>query len=124
MNNPLTSTSINIDIYKTLSYNKVGKLESRKVRNLQKQERMMLMNAILREKNQITLPANIIKKMNLKKDTNMKIEVNEKGQIVMTPMAMVEKAYLEDLKEALEDVKKGNVSKAMSADELIEKLEL
>ena len=82
------------------------------------------MTTVLRSKNQITLPASIIKKMNLKKDANLKIEVNKEGQIIMTPITFVETALIADLKEAIKDIETGNVSKAMSADDLIKKLGL
>lgn len=82
------------------------------------------MIAVLRDKNQITLPKKIVQAMNLKKDSNLDVEVNEKGQIIITPVALVPNALIIDLKEGLNDVKTGNVSKAMSADNIIKKFGL
>ncbi|MCK5763186.1 MAG: AbrB/MazE/SpoVT family DNA-binding domain-containing protein [Clostridiales bacterium] len=82
------------------------------------------MLATLRAKNQITLPGEIIKKLKLKKDDNVDIEVNDSGQIIITPVAIIEKQFITDLKEALDDIEKGNVSEAMSAEEIIKKLGL
>lgn len=80
------------------------------------------MIAILRDKNQITLPKKIIQAINLKTNSNLDVTLNRKGQIIITPVALIEKALIDELKEALNDVKKGNVSKAMSADDIIKKL--
>jgi bifunctional DNA-binding transcriptional regulator/antitoxin component of YhaV-PrlF toxin-antitoxin module len=80
------------------------------------------MLATLRAKNQITLPIDIIKKLGIHKDDNIEITLNDKGQIILTPVVVVEKKFASDLKEALADVKKGKVSKEMSADEVLKKL--
>ncbi len=80
------------------------------------------MIATLRDKNQITLPKKIVQAINLKKDSNLDIELNKKGQIIITPVSLIENALIDELKEALNDVKAGNVSKAMSADDIIKKL--
>lgn len=100
----------------------VGKLEKRNNAIVRKVVNMML--ATLRAKNQITLPGEIIKKLKLKKDDNVDIEVNDSGQIIITPVAIIEKQFITDLKEALDDIEKGNVSEAMSAEEIIKKLGL
>jgi len=87
-------------------------------------KRRITMITALRDKNQITLPSKIVKETKLKKNSSLKIEVNSKGQIVITPVVLVEQFYINDLKDALDDVKNGNISKAMSANEIIKKLDL
>ena len=87
-------------------------------------ERSDYMLATLRDKNQVTIPNKIIQSINLKKDSYLDIELNDEGQIIITPVTMVESSLITELREALDDVKKGNISKAMSADDLINKLGL
>ncbi len=82
------------------------------------------MLATLRAKNQITLPTNIIKKLNLHKDDNIDIDITDSGQIILTPVSVVEKKFVDDIKEALNDVKNGKLSKAMTAEEMIKHLGL
>jgi antitoxin component of MazEF toxin-antitoxin module len=82
------------------------------------------MLATLRAKNQITLPSDIIKQLKLKEKSQIDINVNEKGQIILTPIEIVDKKLIDDLKESLNDIKNGNVSEAMTAEELIKKLGL
>ncbi|MBN4050930.1 AbrB/MazE/SpoVT family DNA-binding domain-containing protein [bacterium AH-315-G05] len=78
----------------------------------------------LRAKNQITLPTEVIKKLNLQKDDRVEVEINENGQIVLTPVMIVEKKMVDDIKEAFDDVENGRVSEAISAYEIIKKLGL
>jgi len=47
------------------------------------------MLAMLRSKNQITLPTEVIKKLNLQKNDSVEVEINENGQIVLTPVMLV-----------------------------------
>ena len=82
------------------------------------------MLATLRAKNQITLPSNIIKQLKLKEKAQIDININDKGQIVLTPIEVIDKKLIDDLKESLNDIKNGNVSEAMTAEELIKKLGL
>ncbi len=75
-------------------------------------------------KNQITLPVEVIKKLNLRKDDSIEVDVNENGQIILTPVMIAEKKIIADIKEAFDDVENGRVSDAMSAYEIIKKLGL
>ena len=47
------------------------------------------MLAMLRSKNQITLHIEVIKKLNLQKNDSVEVEINENGQIVLTPVMLV-----------------------------------
>ncbi|MCD5410563.1 MAG: AbrB/MazE/SpoVT family DNA-binding domain-containing protein [Clostridiales bacterium] len=44
---------------------------------------------MLRSKNQITLHIEVIKKLNLQKNDSVEVEINENGQIVLTPVMLV-----------------------------------
>jgi hypothetical protein len=52
----------------------------------------------------------------------LEVEINDNRQIVMTPVEILPKKVVEDLKEALDDLKKGRVSEIMTAEDMIEKL--
>ena len=82
------------------------------------------MLATLRAKNQITLPSDIIKQLKLHEKSQIDININDNGQIILTPIEIVDKKMIDDLKESLNDIKNGNVSEAMTAKELIDKLGL
>lgn len=82
------------------------------------------MLATLRAKNQITIPSDIIKQLNLKEKSQIDIKINDQGQIILTPIEIIEKKLIDDLKESLNDFKNGHVSEAMSAEEIIKKLGL
>ena len=82
------------------------------------------MLATLRAKNQITLPADIIKNLKLHEKDQLDITVNKNGQIILTPIQIVEKKFIEDIKESIEDVRAGRISDTMTAEELIKKLGL
>lgn len=78
----------------------------------------------LRAKNQITLPKPILDEAKISKDDKLDISINENGEIVLKPVKIVDRKFLQDLQEAFEDVKNGNISKATSANKIIEELSL
>ena len=55
----------------------------------------------LGSKNQLTIPANITKKMGLSEGSKLEVEMTEDGKIVITPVVTVEKKWLNDVGEAL-----------------------
>ena len=84
----------------------------------------------VREKAQITLPSKIRKALGIKEGDYLEAEV-EDNKIVLIPKILVDKAKAvtlskkgeKMLKEALEDVKKGNVKKLKNVQELIDDLQ-
>lgn len=77
----------------------------------------------LRNKNQLTIPADLTKKMGLHEGSKLEVEMTEDGKIIITPVVTVEKKWLDEVGKALEEVKKGDVSKAMDIEELFESLD-
>ena len=83
----------------------------------------------VREKAQITLPSKIRKALGIKEGDYLEAEV-EDNKIVLIPKILVDKAEAvtlskkgeKMLKEALEDVKKGNVKKFKNVEQLIDDL--
>ena len=83
----------------------------------------------VREKAQITLPSKIRNALDIKEGDDLEAEV-EDNKIVLIPKILVDKAEAvtlskkgeEMLKEALEDVKKGNVKEFKNVEELIDDL--
>ncbi len=76
----------------------------------------------LRDKNQLTLPKELVKKLNLKKDDTFQV-VLEDNKIVITPVSVVETKLLEDLKEAFEDIKQGKVQSHSTVEALFKDLD-
>lgn len=81
----------------------------------------------IKDKNQVTIPAEIVKKLKLKKNDQLELQVI-KGKIVMTPVEIIEKDFLEtklgrEVKEALEEYRiekvKGNIKTYESVDDLL-----
>lgn len=75
----------------------------------------------LRDKNQLTLPKEIIEKLGLHKDDTLNV-VLENDKIVITPVTVVETKLLDELKEAFEDIKQGKVKSFNTVDELFKDL--
>jgi len=81
-------------------------------------------SANIKTKNQVTIPKEIVKILNLNVSDKLEVEINDNGQIVMTPVEVLPKKIVEDLKEALDDIKNGRVSDVMTAEGMIKKLGL
>lgn len=81
-------------------------------------------SANIKTKNQVTIPKEIVKILDLHVSDKLEVEINDNGQIVMTPVEILPKKVVEDLKEAFDDLKNGRISEIMTAEELIEKLGL
>jgi len=84
----------------------------------------------LRERSQVTLPAEIVKKLDLKTGDNLEI-ILEDDQIIIKPVLIIDrsqswfwsKEWQTKEKEAEDDIKAGRISKASGYKDLIEKLE-
>lgn len=84
----------------------------------------------IKEKNQVTIPSNIIKQMKLKTNDQLQVEIIN-GKIVITPVEIVEKDFFEtklgkEIKEALEEYRvekaKGNIKTYSNVDDLFKDL--
>ncbi len=82
------------------------------------------MIATLRTKNQVTLPQKIVKEIGLSPNDKIEISMNEYNQIILTPVVIVEKKWLNELKIAMNDMENKNISKVMTAKEVVKNLEL
>lgn len=84
----------------------------------------------LRNRSQITLPSEIVKKMSLQEGDNLDI-ILEDDKIVIKPVLVIDrsqswfwaKKWQQMEKEADEDIKQGKVQKAKNLKELIRKLD-
>lgn len=76
----------------------------------------------LRDKNQLTLPKEIIDKLGLHKDDTLNVFL-EDDKIVITPVSVVETKLLTELKEAFEDVRNGKVKSFDTIDDLLKDLD-
>jgi antitoxin MazE len=84
----------------------------------------------LRERSQITLPAEIVKKLDLKTGDNLEISLEE-GKIVIKPVLVIDRSQLwfwskdwqAKEKEVEEDIKSGRVHKVRGIKDLVEKLD-
>lgn len=86
----------------------------------------------IKDKNQVTIPAEIVKKLKLKKNDQLKLQV-VKGKIVMTPVEVIEKDFFDtklgrEVREAIEEYRaekaKGNIKTYESVDDLFADLGL
>ena len=85
----------------------------------------------LRERSQITLPTEIVKKLKLNPGDNVDIYI-EDDKIIVKPVLIIDrsqswfwsKEWQEKEKELEEDLKSGRIQEAKDVDELIKKLEL
>ena len=88
------------------------------------------MIAQLREKSQITIPKNLIEKLNLKIGDNIDINI-ENDTIVIRPVVIIpkdqawfwSKEWQKEEKQAEKDIKNGKVKKFNSSQELFEDLD-
>lgn len=76
----------------------------------------------LRNKNQVTLPQDIISKLGLHKNDSMDV-VLEGNKIILTPVTVVETKLLDDLKEAFDDIKNGRTKKFETLEDLFKDLD-
>jgi len=84
----------------------------------------------LRERSQVTLPAEIVKKLDLKAGDNLEITL-EDDKIVIKPVLVIDRSQLwfwskdwqAKEKEVEADIKSGRIHKAKGFKDLIEKLE-
>lgn len=87
---------------------------------------MYLMIIELRKKSQITIPKEIINKLNLQEKDQLEISVKN-GVIVIEPVAIYSKSYIQKLEETVmrinEDPSKYNVGPFKSVEEVISYLE-
>lgn len=84
----------------------------------------------IKNKNQVTIPADIVKKLKLKINDQLQLEVIN-GRIVMTPVEVIEKDFFEtelgkEIKEALEEYRvekaKGNIKTYDTVDDMFNDL--
>jgi antitoxin MazE len=91
---------------------------------------MNIMITKLREKSQITLPKDLIKKLNLKTGDNIEINI-ENDRIVIKPVVIVpknqawfwSKEWQQGEQQAENDIENDNVKKFNSSEELFEDLD-
>jgi antitoxin MazE len=84
----------------------------------------------LRNRSQITLPSEIVKKMRLQEGDNLDI-ILEDDRIMIKPVLVIDrsqswfwsKKWQQSEKEADEDIQRGKVQKAKNVKELIRKLD-
>ena len=84
----------------------------------------------LRERSQVTLPAEIVKKLNLKAGDNLEITL-EDDRIVIKPVLVIDRsqswfwsrAWQDKEKEVESDIKLGRIHKAKGFEDLVKKLE-
>lgn len=84
----------------------------------------------LRERSQITLPAEIVKKLKLHPGDNLDVFV-EDDKIIVKPVLIIDRSqawfwsqkWQEKEREVEEDIKNKKIHKAKDVDELIKKLE-
>ena len=84
----------------------------------------------LRNRSQITLPSEIVKRMKLQKGDNLDVIVDD-DKIIIKPVLVIDrsqawfwsKEWQAMEKEADDDIKSGRVQKAKNVKELIEKLD-
>jgi AbrB family looped-hinge helix DNA binding protein len=84
----------------------------------------------LRERSQITLPVEIVKKLNIKTGDSLEVKL-EDDKIVVTPVLVIDRSQAwfwskewQDMeREAEEDIKAGRLGHAKDVDDLIKQLE-
>jgi|GEM_PF-4901550 len=85
----------------------------------------------LKQKNQLTLPAQILKMLHIAMGDTLEIEVSPEGYLLLRPKKLVDAsdAWLlsddvqESLKKSFDDIKDGRIVISSSADKMIEKLD-
>jgi antitoxin MazE len=84
----------------------------------------------LRERSQITLPVEIVKKLNIKTGDSLEVKL-EDDRIVVTPVLVIDRSQAwfwskewQDMeREVEEDIKAGRLGHAKDVDDLIKQLE-
>ncbi len=84
----------------------------------------------LRGRSQITLPAEIVKKLNIRTGDNLEVTLDG-DRIIVTPVLVIErsqawfwsKGWQDKEREVEEDIKAGKLGHAKDVDDLIEQLE-
>ena len=84
----------------------------------------------LRERSQITLPVEIVKKLNIKTGDSLEVKL-EDDKIVVTPVLVIDRSQAwfwskewQDMeREVEEDIKAGRLGHAKDVDDLIKQLE-
>ncbi len=84
----------------------------------------------LRERSQITLPSEIVKKLNIKTGDTLEVKL-EGDKIVVTPVLIIDrsqawfwsKQWQDKEKEAEEDIREGRLTSAQDINDLLKKLE-
>ncbi len=84
----------------------------------------------LRERSQITLPVEIVKKLNIKTGDSLEVKI-EDDRIVVTPVLIIDRSQAwfwskewQDMeREVEEDIKAGRLGHAKDVDDLIKQLE-
>lgn len=84
----------------------------------------------LRERSQITLPVEIVKKLNIKTGDSLEVKL-EDNRIVVTPVLVIDRSQAwfwskewQDMeREAEEDIKADRLSHAKDVDDLVKQLE-
>lgn len=80
----------------------------------------------IKDKNQVTIPADIVRKLKLKINDQLQLEVID-GRIIITPVEVIEKDFFEtklgkEIREALEEYRvekaKGNTKTYDTVDEM------
>lgn len=84
----------------------------------------------IRERSQITLPNDIVKKLNLKTGDNLEITLEE-DKVVIKPVLVIDrsqswfwtKEWQKKEKDVEEEIEQGKINKAKDVEDLIKKLE-
>ena len=84
----------------------------------------------IRERSQITLPNDIVKKLNLRTGDNLEI-TTEEDKIIIKPVLVIDrsqswfwtKEWQKKEKEVEEEIKQSKINKAKDVEDLIKKLE-
>jgi AbrB family looped-hinge helix DNA binding protein len=76
----------------------------------------------LKDKNQLTLPKEIIDALNLRKNDTLNV-VLDGNKIVITPLSVLETELLTELKEAFDNIEEGKIKSYDSVDDLFKDLD-
>jgi AbrB family looped-hinge helix DNA binding protein len=84
----------------------------------------------IRERSQITLPNDIVKKLNLRTGDNLEI-TTEEDKIIIKPVLVIDrsqswfwtKEWQKKERDVEEEIKQGKINKAKDVEDLIKKLE-
>jgi len=84
----------------------------------------------IRERSQITLPNDIVKKLNLRTGDNLEITIEE-DKIIIKPVLVIDRSqswfwteeWQKKERDVEEEIKQGKINKAKDVEDLIKKLE-